>query len=266
MIDAVEFSWAGDKYLGKPYSEMDCQKFIEKCMADCGYYADLPGSNAWYRAMDWTGTPEECRRVFGEIPKGALLYILKNDGGEPEKYKEDGIGNASHIGIKTGRGEGAIHSSSSRGCVANSRFRDKTISGGWNRIGLKKIFDYGKRVNEILADPENGKEDSCMTNVIIQAENGGSVNLRYKPNGDIMKRVPSGTKATVLKAGNEWSEIMVGSISGYMKNEFLIADDRDIPPEGDGEVTITLTEEEATALYSLLQKVNGQILFRMGRG
>ena len=85
----------------------------------------------------------------------------------------DGIGNASHIGIKTGRtqeqmlqaglkriaakypdrkteraaaqrafrnkvgfGSGAIHSSKTRGCIASSRFANRTISGGWNRVGL----------------------------------------------------------------------------------------------------------------------------------
>ena len=34
--DALAFSQAGDKYLGRLYSEMDCQKFVEKCMADVG--------------------------------------------------------------------------------------------------------------------------------------------------------------------------------------------------------------------------------------
>ena len=56
---AEALSLAGDKYLGRSYGEMDCQKFVEQCMADAGYRRDLPGSNAWYRAMDWTGTPEE---------------------------------------------------------------------------------------------------------------------------------------------------------------------------------------------------------------
>ena len=92
---AEDMSLAGDKYLGRSYSEMDCQKFIEKCMADVGYKRDLPGSNAWFRDMTWTGTPEECVRQFGQIPKGALLFILEQDGREPAKYRGDGIGNSS---------------------------------------------------------------------------------------------------------------------------------------------------------------------------
>jgi hypothetical protein len=115
----------------------DCQAFVERCLADAGLQIDLAGSNAWYREMDWTGTPEECVALFGRVPKGAFLFILEQDGGEPPKYKPDGLGNASHIGIATGRGEGALHSSSSRGCVAESRFAGKTVpGGGWNRVGL----------------------------------------------------------------------------------------------------------------------------------
>ena len=123
-IDALSFSWAGDKYLGRSYKEMDCQAFVEQCMADSGLRMDLGGSNSWYREIrknGWVGTPEECRKIFGEIPKGALLFILENVGPKtPEKFRNDGIGDATHMGIKTGRGKGAIHSSSSRGGVAES--------------------------------------------------------------------------------------------------------------------------------------------------
>ena len=79
-ISALEFSLAGDKYLGRPYSEMDCQAFAERCMADCGYRKNLAGSNAWYRECvnhGWVGTPEECVKAFGCVPKGALLFILE---------------------------------------------------------------------------------------------------------------------------------------------------------------------------------------------
>ena len=79
---AEDLSLAGDKYLGTPYSEMDCQAFVERCMADVGYDRNLAGSNAWFRAMTWTGTPEECVAEFGQVPNGALLFILKQDGKE----------------------------------------------------------------------------------------------------------------------------------------------------------------------------------------
>lgn len=147
MIDGNKLGDVGFKYLGTPYSVMDCQAFVEKCLSDCGERKDLAGSNAWFREVHNNGviyTPEECVRQLGTVPPGAFLFILKNDGGEPAKYKPDGLGNASHIGIVTmPRGEGAIHSSSSRGMVCESKFAGKTIkNGGWNRVGLWNRVEY----------------------------------------------------------------------------------------------------------------------------
>ena len=148
MINGKALAEAGFSYLGVSYSKMDCQAFVEQCLRDCGLEKNLAGSNAWFREVRNHGTimtSEECVRQLGTVPPGAFLFILEQDGGEPEKYRKDGLGNASHIGIATGRGEGAIHSSASRGCVAESRFRNKTISGGWNRVGLwdRVSYDFG---------------------------------------------------------------------------------------------------------------------------
>ena len=153
MIDGNKLGAVGFEKLGTPYRQMDCQAFIEWCLRQCGLKKDLAGSNAWYREVMKNGavmTPEECVKQLGKVPAGAFLFIHAFDGGEPEKYRKDGLGNASHIGIATGRGEGAIHSSASRGCVAESRFRNKTISGGWNRVGLwdRVSYDYATANSE----------------------------------------------------------------------------------------------------------------------
>ena len=60
MISGRQLAEAGYKYLGTPYSQMDCQAFVEQCLLDAGLDWNLAGSNSWYRTMDWTGTPEEC--------------------------------------------------------------------------------------------------------------------------------------------------------------------------------------------------------------
>lgn len=149
MVDGNKLGDVGFEKLGTPYSEMDCQAFIEWCLKQCGENKNLAGSNAWYREVAKNGvilSPEECVRELGRVPKGAFLFIHANDGKEPAKYKDDGMGNASHIGLCTiPRGEGAIHSSSSRGCVAESKFKEKTIKGGWNKVGLwnRVAYDYG---------------------------------------------------------------------------------------------------------------------------
>ena len=148
-VTALSVSLQGEKYLGTPYSEMDCQAFVEACLQDAGIDINLAGSNAWYRAMDWTGTPEECIALFGYIPVGAFLYIHAYDGGEPSYYTDD-LGNASHIGIYTGTDKGAMASSESKGCVVQSYFAGETMDDSWNCVGLWRQLDYGETVNRLL--------------------------------------------------------------------------------------------------------------------
>ena len=164
MVKAEDLANAGFKYLGRSYKEMDCQKFVEKCLADIGMRVDLPGSNAWYRKMTWTGTPEECKKRFGCVPAGAFLFILAFDGGERARGYTDILGNASHIGIVTNTGKGAIHSSQSRGEVCESAFKGKTIpNGGWNRIGLWNVLSYGTKVDGMLNDGDGGRTEAAPT-------------------------------------------------------------------------------------------------------
>ena len=299
--DAVSFSFAGDKYLGRPYSEMDCQKFVEKCMSDVGLHMDLAGSNAWYREVKkhgWVGSPEECVRTFGEVPKGALLFILKQDGKEPEKYKKDGIGNASHIGICIQRHDGAINSSSSRGCVCYSKFQNKSINGGWNRVGLYDKFTYGKSIDWYLEhggssppdDPDGKKEEEVVPlQGKVTAPSGSTVKLRQKPSTDcnMYWDIPIGTEVMVTDYGPEWSKVVAGGLTGYMMTKFIeiqgevvpgedepvdqgqtdIEDDPDMDPDApDRTVTLKVTAEEAAAAYQFLKKICDQIIEQIGRG
>ena len=102
---------------------------VSGIFASDGFVRDR--SFAGYKVLSYR---DACER-FGSIPKGAFLFILKHDGGETNRGYRDGLGNASHIGLYTGRGQGAMHSSSSRGCVCESTFAGKTIrNGGWNTV------------------------------------------------------------------------------------------------------------------------------------
>ena len=284
-VDAVAFSFAGDKYLGRPYSEMDCQTFVEKCMSDCGLHKDLAGSNTWYREVmnhGWVGSPEDCMREFGVIPKGALLFILEHDGGEPDKYKKDGIGNAKHIGFKTGRNDGAIHSSQSRGCVATSNFKDKTIpNGGWNRVGLYNQFTYGKSVDWILehgADNHDHGGDDVHMKAIVVADSGSTVKLRQKPSTscNMYWDISVGTEVEVVDKQDDWCKVITSGLTGWMMTQFLQFETPDVPdPDEDpddpdvdpGEtLTITLSYTDCANAYPLLRALCDQIEKEIGRG
>ena len=273
---AQDLADVGFQYLGVPYDKMDCQRFVETCMKDVGYYRDLPGSNAWYRAMDWKGSPEECIKQFGCVPNGAILFILEQDGKEPEKYKGDGIGNASHMGIKTGRGEGAINSSHSRGCVCESKFRDKSINGGWNRVGLLDAFDYGKSVNWVMEHSESeNTEDGETMHGTVTAPSGSTVNLRNKPSTSsaLVDRIPIGSEAQILEEKGEWDKVVTCGRVGWMKKEFVSTEPvaEDPPDEDEDDFTEDdLPEDEAAELlariYDQLGSLRKEIEKVIGRG
>lgn len=237
MIKGSDLAGAGFKYIGRSYSEMDCQAFVERCLADCGWKIDLPGSNAWYRkchSEGWVGSPEACVREFGTTPPGAFLFILEHDGGEPEKYKPDGLGNASHIGIVTGQGEGAIHSSASRGCVAESKYKNKTIpNGGWNMIGLlPDNIDYHGVSPEPGPGPEPEPPEPATT-MIVWADNGKPVKMRAKPSTScgLYDEVPCGAVVEVVKYGEEWSTVNYGARSGWYIMSCFLLDEEPMPPD-----------------------------------
>lgn len=293
-FNAEQFAQAGEQFLGCSYDDMDCQEFVERCMAACGLKMNLGGSNSWYREVmkhGWTGTPEECMQLFGQIPNGALLFIWEPvSENTPGKFRTDGIGDLTHIGIKTGRGDGAIHSSSSRGGVVTSKFKDKTIpNGGWNRVGLYDKFDYGKSINWFLEHAGIGdapkKEEGKPMQAVTHSENGGYINLRggKSTSAERLAKIMPGQKVETLKAEGGWTKIKWGGITGWVKSEFLIADDSGLPAEdpddftpadgadpnaepGDEKIPLYFTREELAYMLPILESASEQILQKVGRG
>ena len=259
MINAAEVAKSGCKYLGTPYNKMDCQAFVEQCLKDCGINKNLSGSNAWYRevmAHGWVGSPEECEKVYGSIPPGAFLFILKPSGDEPAKYHGDGIGNASHIGIYTGMsgremceiggasegynfGNGAIHSSSSRGYVCTSEFNGHSISGGWNRVGLWDRIDFGGGAS---MEPWKGR--------VVD----GKLNLRSEPSTSAVRiaQIPEGTVLTVTDETTDgsWGRVSYDGKNGWVMTKYLEI----VTPE-DG--MITVNREELQRVYDAIGDMLG---------
>ena len=282
MIDAKKLGPDGCKYLGTPYSTMDCQAFWERVLKDCGLNMDLGGSNSWYRYMmkhGWVGTPEECVKTFGGVPIGATLFIHEAvSESTPAQFRDDGVGDITHMGIYTGMtgkemtqiaiedgikhadkynyGDGALHSSSSRGGVCTSKFAGKTIqNGGWNRVGLllEKIVYDGTTPPEPGPEPDPPFEPETA---IVVAESGSTVKMRAKPTQECRYywNVPVGSEVEVYewdaamdKKGQEWSRISWAGQDGYMMKEFLR--DEDEPAAETWTVTIPgLSYEQAEGL------------------
>ena len=262
MIKASDMIRAAPKYMGTPYSKIDCQAFVEACLKDAGNSTNLAGSNAWYRECmkhGWVGTPEECIKKYGVIPKGAFLFILKPSGNEPERYKGDGIGNASHIGLYTGEtgkemveqakvdgivdaerdnfGNGAMHSSSSRGCVCTSKFAGKAINGGWNRVGLWDQVDYGTK--------EEGGDTVQVTYTAEVID--GALNLRKSKstNAERIAQIPEGATVLVTEEDGDWSRVTYRGMEGYVMNKYL--KEIQVAPE-----TVAVPKAELEKIYDII--------------
>lgn len=252
MLSAKEYTHAATELLayaqkkmipyvpgGSSLEGMDCQGLCEYLLIRCGVKkseCNLAGSNAHYRACVWTGTPEECKKKFGCVPAGAWLFILQNNGGEPDKYKKDGIGNASHMGVYLG-GNVAIHASSSRGKVAESAFSGKTIpNGGWNRVGLPKWVDYGIDVEEGEGYMAQEKT-TAMYDARVVTANGGHLNFRKAPRkgGTDMGDIPCGEILQVFEeVDSDWAKVWWEGKFGYVMREFLqpILEESEVAEEG----------------------------------
>lgn len=243
---ASTFALKGSKYLGRDYDDIDCQALVEAMLRDVGVNQNWRGSNAMYRDMAWVGTPEECVAKFGRVPVGALIYILEATGA-PDIYKDD-VGNASHVGVKTGVGLGAINSSESKGGVVESKFANKTIrNGGWNRVGICKLLDYGSDIEEALYGPKEAS--NTITRTATVKTSGGRLNLRASPDlsAKIVDSIPNGAAVTILGySGPEWANVSYGGVVGYAAMAYLSAS------ETTGDVTITITREAAEVLLAAL--------------
>lgn len=135
-----------DKYTGIPYSELDCQAFVEKVLRDCGVRKpdgsiyNWKGSNSmWRNALSWKGTIKEARTMFGDIPIGSWVFIVKNDGGEKEKGYNDNEGNASHVGIYCRHNLEQVRDSTRSSSRNGVGYRDLK---SFTHVGLPKMIDY----------------------------------------------------------------------------------------------------------------------------
>ena len=152
-----------EKYTGVKYAQMDCQKFVETVLKDCGVRKpdgkayDWKGVNSmWRNAFTWKGTIEEARRVYGSIPIGAWMIHWVNDGGEKERGYNDGLGNAKHIGIYTGS-PGAVRDSTKTAKRDGVGYRDLS---GFNYVCLPFMIDYQYNDLEPITDLKPSQEEA----------------------------------------------------------------------------------------------------------
>ena len=135
-----------EKYTGIPYAKLDCQGFVEEVLKDCGVRRpngscyNWKGSNSmWRNALRWKGSVSECKTLFGCIPMGAWLFIVKHDGGEIDRGYHDNEGNASHVAIYCRQGSEPVRDSTKTKTRDGVGYRKLE---GFTHVGLPFMLDY----------------------------------------------------------------------------------------------------------------------------
>lgn len=137
---------------GHTYAEMDCQAFVEYCVNSCGGHMAYAGSNDMYRnSAVYLATLANAKAEGKLVPGAGLLIVEEVSDGTPARYRGDGLGDATHVGLYVGENAltdtdkngksrkcNTVHSSASRGRVVGG-----TTGGGWTHVLWFKEIDYG---------------------------------------------------------------------------------------------------------------------------
>lgn len=246
--------------LGTPYEELDCQAAIEKAVNNAGGNMDYRGSNDMARNLAWLGTLNNAKRILGDpLPIGAALFINEDESDStPERYRGDGLGDFTHVGLYAGLASqmgrdglwgwfgdeyDVIHSSKSVGYVAES-----TLKNGWTHVGLFKEIDYGIAIaggvslspeaEDILNEEANAfeKEENITVEPAqasqirygsVVSADGNPVKVREKAEKNAVYKYKAavGTRVQILGERNGFYKIMYNGRPRWMMKEFVVLEE-----------------------------------------
>lgn len=198
---------------GQTISGLDCQGYVEYCVNSAGGKMDYAGSNDMFRNAGTVYTLKEAKELGLLIPACGLL-IVEHDGKEPERYKADKKGNASHVGFYLDMdGVEVGHASSSKKCVTKS-----TIRNGWTHVILFSGIDYSEYI-----DTQEG-ETMQTTLGTYKVNAGGGLRMRKSPNqnGAYMMIIPDGTTLDILEVQNNFGKAAYKNHAGWCSMDYLV--------------------------------------------
>ena len=144
------------------------------------------------------------------------MMVFKNrfDGKEPEKFRNDGLGNFYHIGAVTSVNPLVITHATSPNAKQDTKFNSNR--NGWTHWGIGNKVEIS---DAIMNDGINGGNETVATsgelqdkNCKVVTEDKSSVNMRKEDNkkGALVVRVPD--RETVLvtsDSGNSYVGVIV---------------------------------------------------------
>ena len=255
MLDAQKLIASVEECLGWPYVSpgtndsrgIDCSGLFVKAYRDQGA-SIYHGSNTIYRKYC-----SEKGKLSSASQLKPGMAVFKWNPNTPEKFN-DGLGDFQHIGLVTSVNPLRImHASSAAGCVTTDEKLGKWAYWGW----LKDVAKTDS-LPPTLAEPTEGDEELMAEFATVIADSGSTVNMRTKAKSTaaLVERVPLGARVEILGTCGSWTKVKFGSRTGYMRSQFLTAEES-LEPDED----LTL-EERVTQLekrVAVLEAYDGAV-------
>ena len=189
--------------------EVDCSGAFTLFYRQLGS-AMVHGSNTMYRK--WT--VQSGKKGSIKLVPGMAVFCHHFDGKEPSQYRNDGIGNFSHVGCYIGGGLVAEAKGEKFGCVYSSIDDDK-----WTHVARLKNTEYDVDVEPSTPFvPFKGK-------VTTQS---GDLNFRGTPNGAKIGLIPRDSVLTILGESGDWYKTTYLNKTGWVSRNYItkVTDDR----------------------------------------
>lgn len=237
--------------MGYTYDEMDCQAFVEYCVKQAGGRMDYRGSNDMARNAVWLGTLENAKAAGKLVPGAGMLIHEDTEANLPAKYRGDGLGDFSHVGLYVGenaltdvdkngnaRSCDVVHSSATMRRVAGS-----TLANGWTHVMWFPEIDYGNEAGLRVdhgadsGDVADGGMDtsdgltagtpaqSADRYAVVVSPDGGPVKLRKSTSKDesLYWHVNPGARVQVEHERDGWALIRAICTDGYTRRAYMMA-------------------------------------------
>ena len=199
--EAVEEHW---EYVegGHSAGSVDCSGLFYYAYKKLGSYM-YQGSNTIYRKY----TVERGKKSEINVVPGMAVFVNKDDGREPDRYLNDGIGNMSHIGMYVGNGLVAEAKGKKYGCV-------------YSNLSDKK-WSYAAKLKYTIYDVDNADVPAFIPFVGEVTTNSGSLNLRDAPSGAKIGSIPKGTILNITDQNGEWYRTSYNGLTGYVSTKYI---------------------------------------------
>lgn len=237
--------------MGYTYDEMDCQAFVEYCVRQAGGRMDYRGSNDMARHAVWLGTLENAKAAGKLVPGAGMLIHEDTEANLPAKYRGDGLGDFSHVGLYVGenaltdtdkngqkRACDVVHSSATMGRVAGS-----TLANGWTHVMWFPEIDYG---NEAGLGVDQGADSGDVSDggidisdgltagvpatsvkryAVVVSPDGGPVKLRKSASAEetLYWLVNAGARVQVERERDGWALIRAICTDGHTRRAYMMA-------------------------------------------